>query len=124
MFTVRELFGVVAARGAVSAYVVTSSAFTKEARNLADGRNITLIDGDVLDAMLRIKEGTHWTRHLSSRREKANRAIRRRTPIRSQAAQNAADRWLNCVARKGPNAGQAFWGATRYPKCRGTLAIK
>ena len=51
--TVRELFGVMAARGAAGAYVVTSGSFTAEARTFAEGRNIELVDGP---ALLRLDE--------------------------------------------------------------------
>jgi restriction system protein len=50
---VRELFGVMAARGAASGYVVTSGRFTEEAKSFAQGRNVHLIDGPALAAMLR-----------------------------------------------------------------------
>ena len=45
---VRELYGVMAAKGAVGGYVVTSGVFTDEAKSFAEGRNIELIDGNIL----------------------------------------------------------------------------
>ena len=42
---VRELYGVMAARGAAGGFVVTSGRFTEEATRFADDRNIRLIDG-------------------------------------------------------------------------------
>ena len=27
------------------------------------------------------------------------------------------------TARQGPHAGQAFWGCTGYPECRGTVEM-
>jgi restriction system protein len=50
---VRELYGVMAAEGVAGGYVVTSGTFTKDARQFAAGRNVELIDGQGLDALLR-----------------------------------------------------------------------
>ena len=50
--TVRELYGVMAARGAAGGYVVTSGHFTDDAKEFASGRNIELIEGKVLHAMI------------------------------------------------------------------------
>lgn len=57
---VRELYGVMAARGAAGGFVVTSGVFTPPAKDFARGRNIALIDGAKLQAML--KTSRHSTR--------------------------------------------------------------
>lgn len=49
---VRDLYGAMAASGAASGYLVTSGRFTKQAAAFAAGRNMTLIDGDALPALL------------------------------------------------------------------------
>lgn len=54
---VRELYGVMSARGAVGGYVVTSGTFSPEARKFAAGRNIELWDGAALKATIR-REGS------------------------------------------------------------------
>ena len=48
---VRELYGVMSARGAVGGYVVSSGAFSEEAKRFAAGRNIDLWDGATLKAV-------------------------------------------------------------------------
>jgi restriction system protein len=45
---VRELYGAMAAEGAVGGFVVTSGTFTKPARDFAAGRNVQLVDGKAL----------------------------------------------------------------------------
>ena len=50
---VRELFGVMAARGAAGGFVVTSGSFTAEAKAFVDGRNETLVDGPALARRIR-----------------------------------------------------------------------
>jgi restriction system protein len=49
---VRELYGAMAAHGAAGGFVVTSGRFTKPAIEFAEGRNLTLIDGPQLHAMI------------------------------------------------------------------------
>ena len=51
--TVRELYGVMAAEGATGGFVVTSGRFTQEAEAFAAGRNIRLLDGAAMMALLR-----------------------------------------------------------------------
>lgn len=50
---VRELYGVMAARGAAGGYVVTSGKFTNDAIAFASGRNVTLVDGPKLHGLIR-----------------------------------------------------------------------
>ncbi|WP_457665975.1 restriction endonuclease [Thiolapillus sp.] len=107
---VRELFGVMAARGATGAYVVTSGVFTKEARNFADGRNITLIDGSTLEKM--IKKAATQPMNQSANVETS-----------APSCPKCGGAMVKRIARKGKNAGQQFWGCASFPKCHGTLAI-
>ncbi|MDB5860128.1 MAG: restriction endonuclease, partial [Ramlibacter sp.] len=50
---VRELYGVMAARGAAGGFVVTSGSFTEEASAFAQGRNVKLIAGTQLHGLLK-----------------------------------------------------------------------
>ncbi|HEU6455565.1 MAG TPA: restriction endonuclease [Roseateles sp.] len=50
---VRELYGVMAARGAAGGFVVTSGRFTDEAVRFASGRNLTLMDGPKVFSLIR-----------------------------------------------------------------------
>ena len=49
---VRELYGVMAAKGAAGGFVVTSGSFTEEAIAFASGRNVRLIDGPKLFGLI------------------------------------------------------------------------
>ena len=124
---VRELFGVMAAKGATGGFVVTSGRFTADAISFASGRNVTLVDGQKLHAMLR----------------QAKAAPDRGPPFPASAAQPAMTSFAqpgmaqvpvpSCplcskamvqrTAKRGGNAGTAFWGCTAYPACRGTRPI-
>ena len=49
---VRALYGVMAAKGAVGGFVVTSGRFTSDAKAFAEGQNIDLIEGESLLDMI------------------------------------------------------------------------
>lgn len=49
---VRELYGVMTAEKATGGYIVTSGKFTKDAEEFAKGKNIDLINGSQLEAVL------------------------------------------------------------------------
>jgi restriction system protein len=104
--TVRELYGVMAARGAAHGIVVSAGAFTPDARAFATGRNIDLVNGRALAAILG-----------SSAADDARR------PAEAPACPKCGSRMLQRVARKGASAGQAFWGCETFPRCRVTLPI-
>lgn len=143
---VRELYGVMAARGAAGGFVVTSGRFTQEATEFASGRNIRLIDGEAL--LQWIRQGRSPARshpHPPSQPAAAHapRAPREPTmdapppapdpaPAQSPAPVSApepatapqcpvcAQPMVRRVAKRGASAGHAFWGCSAYPRCRGT----
>ncbi len=106
---VRELYGVMAAKGAVSGYVVTSGVYTNEARAFADGRNIELIDGSKLTQMI---QGVKLSNHATT-----NVVYETKNEI---TCPNCGSAMVKRNARRGTNAGQAFFGCSQYPACRGT----
>jgi restriction system protein len=116
---VRQLYGVMAARGATGGFVVTSGRFTDEAGSFADGRNLTLVDGPRLAAM------------LASARSAKERSGGRAVPIDRVTSATATPACPSCgspmtprTAKRGPNAGSAFWGCSTYPACKGTRAVE
>lgn len=117
---VRELFGVMAARGATGGFVVTSGIFTSAAQSFAKGRNIELIDGKALRAMIRTVNKANTPGEAET--VAAPRVV---APMQSQSrtAEPACPRcgggMVKRVARQGANVGGAFWGCASYPKCRG-----
>ena len=126
---VRELYGVMAARGAAGGFVVTSGRFTDEATRFAEGRNVSLIDGPKLHALLRDAKASGGR---PPARAAAKPVAAPSTPPVGIQPQAQAD-VPNCplcvkpmqrrVAKRGANAGGAFWGCTGYPACRGTRAV-
>lgn len=102
--TVRELYGVMAAEGAVGGFVVASGAFTDDARSFADGRSIKLVH---TESMLRmIKETSGSTAAETKTAE---------VPSCPKCGSGMVQR----TAKRGDLAGTVFWGCSRYPACRG-----
>ena len=116
---VRELYGVMAAKGATGGFVVTSGTFTSDAIAFASGRNVKLIDGQRLFGLLK-----QARQSVSAQSTNA--------PSLSDAS-SLAEAVLPCpicsadmvkrTAKKGASAGAQFLGCSKYPACRGTRAI-
>lgn len=131
--TVRELYGVMAAKGAIGGFVVTSGRFTADAKDFAQGRSIKLIDGPQLFAMIQ-KALQAQGKDVPSPREtivaSATPATHTTTPVPESAATRlSVPECPLCnatmelrTARQGANIGKTFWGCSTYPKCRGTRA--
>lgn len=116
--TVRELFGVMAAQGAAGGFVVTSGAFTDDARRFAEGREIDIITGDQLTDMIRAARSVSAaTAKITAPPKAADTVLPHlHVPVCPQCGAAMVLR----TARKGTNAGSSFWGCPQYPKCRGT----
>lgn len=102
---VRELFGVMAARGATGAYVVSIGRFSRDALTFAEGRNIELMDANTL---LRADSRTSGASVRPSP-----------TADHTPACPRCGAAMVRRVAKQGANKGQAFYGCSTYPKCRG-----
>ena len=120
---VRELAGVMAHRRAVGAYVVTSGTFTSDAESFAEGRGIVLVNGSKLQGLIAQARTSLDKRTVRTASRPAA------TPLPSLPSMGVPTLPACPVcsrsmalrkARKGPNAGGAFWGCTSFPGCRGT----
>jgi restriction system protein len=139
---VRELYGVMADRGAAGGFVVTSGRFTDPATDFARGKNIKLLDGPQLHALIKqakAGKGNAATEPSSSPRRDAPIAPPASAP--APAAASAIERAMakkaalepTCpvcskamvlrTAKRGASAGSAFWGCTGFPSCRGTRPV-
>lgn len=113
---IRELYGVMAAEGATGGFVVTRGRFTEEAKAFANGRNVTLLDGEELEKMIR-----------QPRRAPGARSMAAPAPMNSSNATSGCPvcgkSMLLRTAQRGANAGKRFWGCSAYPSCRGTASV-
>jgi restriction system protein len=117
---VRELYGVMAAKGATGGFVVTSGRFTDDATAFAEGRNVQLVDGPKLFAMIKqAKLSLTATAQKSSNNPQEAQTNRAMEPSCPQCGSAMVKR----TARKGGNAGGEFWGCSKYPTCKGVRQL-
>lgn len=109
---VRELYGVMAARGAAGGFVVTSGTFTPDAQEFAAGRNLTLVEGETLFEWIR----TAKVSPACSPSSQVPQSPRAESPV----CPKCESRMVRRKATKGANAGGEFWGCPRFPACKGT----
>jgi restriction system protein len=117
--TVRELYGVMAAKGAAGGFVVTSGRFTDEARHFVDGRNVQLIDGTQLSALLKKVATSQFDGSSMPDDVPPGTTATAAPPLCPACAKLMVRR----VARRGVNTGNVFWGCSDYPACRGSRSI-
>lgn len=118
---VRELYGVMAARGATGGFVVTSGRFTDEAISFASGRNVTLVDGPKLLGLIR--QARAGAGHPAVQPDAAKTTRPTANTGQATACPLCTEPMVRRTAKRGANAGGDFWGCTGYPACRGTRPI-
>jgi restriction system protein len=104
----RELYDVMAARGAAGGFVVTAGSFTKETQSFAEGRNIRLIDGTKLAALLAASP---------ARQPEPQRSAADVTMVVCPACSQPM---VLRTLKRGPTAGQAVYACSTWPVCKGT----
>ncbi|WP_432258848.1 restriction endonuclease [Cupriavidus sp. TMH.W2] len=128
---VRELYGAMAAQGAAQGFVVTSGQFTADARAFASGRNIKLINGQALTAL--IKRASAAAPTGSSTKPPAAASAPAPTaeppqptdmsPAAAPGCPRCGSAMIQRIARQGANAGKPFWGCATFPECRGVRGL-
>jgi len=124
---VRELHGVMAAKGVAGGFVVTFGHFTDDATHFASGRNVTLIDGPKLH---RLRQQAQAARHRDLGPTTAPTVRARPRPTLPSGSPSdptcplCSGPMVRRMARRGSNARGEFWGCTAYPICKGAAAIK
>jgi restriction system protein len=117
---VRELYGVMAARGAAGGFVVTSGKFTDDAIAFANGRNVRLVEGSKLFGMLQqAKTSLAGRAQPLDARASANAGVTA-TGVVEPSCPVCSASMVRRTATKGTNAGSQFWGCSTFPVCRGT----
>ena len=117
---VRELYGVMAAKGAAGGFVVTSGRFTDDARKFAEGRNVELVDGPKLFSMIKQAKQS-----LAATAQPTNNKPQMATPkaVAATSCPLCGSGMVKRIARAGSNAGGEFWGCSTFPKCRGVRPL-
>lgn len=118
---VRELYGVMAAKGAAGGFVVTSGHFTDEANTFADGRNVELVDGPKLFAL--IQQVKRSLKPKPSETQTPAKPVHFGTTAVEPVCPQCGANMVRRIARKGDNAGAEFWGCPKFPACRGVRPV-
>lgn len=109
---VRELYGVMTAERANDCIFVSSGNYTAEARLFAEGKPIWLIDGsELLDLVSSVQVQSSISQ---------SGIIKQSLPV-SPECPLCGSGMVKRTARKGANAGNEFWGCSKFPTCRGLL---
>lgn len=116
---VRELYGVMASEGATGGFVVTSGKFSKDAVDFAEGRNVTLVDGPILFDMIKHAEAARTVRPADVMPMRTQPL----TPTDAVICPSCGSQMVRRIAKRGPNAGNEFWGCLKYPDCSATRSI-
>ncbi|HRZ07675.1 MAG TPA: restriction endonuclease [Candidatus Contendobacter sp.] len=122
----RELFGVVASEQATGGILITTSTFTPEAESFGRGKPLRLIAGKELLRMVEgVQKGGGSLDTPTATRIEPTLAF---TPSELTSAKLLCPQckapMVRRVARQGRNAGQAFWGCSRFPECRATQPVQ
>lgn len=117
----RELFGVISARGVAGGFFVTSGAYTEDARVFARESGVELIDGTTLEQMVKEAQTPEPFLDPTIGRRRLNTTFA--TPSTVQSCPRCNAEMVRRSAKSGVNAGTEFWGCSRYPQCRGTRPV-
>lgn len=132
---VRELYGVMASRGAAGGFVVTSGRFTSDAQAFAAGTNLQLLDGQSLRRMIEeVQQAKAGAARPAPARPQSQPQPQQQQQQQQQSIGPALDEaepscpvcgssMVKRTARKGATAGAVFLGCSRYPGCRGTRPL-
>lgn len=105
---VRELYGVIKAQNAVKGIIVTSGSFSADAMSFAKGKEIELVDGTQLLALV---AGV----------QNQNRTQKPHVLSKSKTCPRCGKEMVLRTAKKGKHAGENFWGCSGFPNCCATL---
>jgi restriction system protein len=109
-----------AVEGATGGYVVTSGQFTSEAKAFTNGRNIELIDGAGLKGWIAQQRTTRTATVEIKPPSPAPTMIP--VPNQEPVCPVCSAAIVKRLAKRGANAGNAFWGCSKYPGCKGTVS--
>ncbi|MCD4741115.1 MAG: restriction endonuclease [Desulfobacteraceae bacterium] len=114
---VREMFGILNSVNAHGVIIITSGLFTQEAKNFAHNKPIDLVEGNELTELIKNSQNNRPMEVLPNK----NIAAKKRVDVSAKKCPKCGNAMVLRQAKRGQNAGQQFWGCSKFPKCRGTL---
>lgn len=111
---VREMYGLLAHHGADEVRIATLGGFTPDAARFAQGKPITLIEGETLLFMIRAVQAGE-----AAQRQRIEPVIG--VPVPALPSVPDCPRCgTQMVERRNRRNGNVFWGCSTYPDCQGT----
>jgi restriction system protein len=119
---VREMYGLLMAEDADRVFIVSVGSYTKDAAEFARGKPIELIDGDKL-VKLRNEQGAghEFSYTAATPAPQKSLSVATSIPQKSPSCPRCNSQMVLRTAKKGANAGNQFWGCSRYPECKGIV---
>jgi len=112
---VREMYGIMVDEQAHHVFIVCTGPFTTDAQKFATGKPIALVTGDQLQQLVSSVQSTTKQEQVSRTQEPTS------SP---RVCQRCGTDLVLRTAKKGPNAGKAFYGCGSFPKCRYTEQLE
>lgn len=130
---VRELYGVMAGTKATAGKFVVTGSFTADAEKFAKGKDLELVNGEALWRLVEDIRGAKAASHTQVTntisvaadnvstldRDLVNPIFQAKFPEPIMCPKCGAE-MIEREAKRGANAGSAFWGCSQFPRCRGT----
>jgi|APLak6261699311_1056244.scaffolds.fasta_scaffold00073_69 restriction system protein len=118
---VRELYGIMAAEYASACIFVTSGDYTADARRFAKGRPVTLVNGEELLKL--VDEVQNRATYAAAKVTQQYKPVESAAKVQLDAGKKACPKcgsdMVKRIAKRGENAGNMFFGCSRYPDCKG-----
>lgn len=111
---IRELFGVMAADQIGYGVFATTSGYTQEAIDWADGKRLQLLSGEDLVSAFNQLSQDQRTSLLASATE---------GDYSTPTCPSCNKKMVKRTASKGKSAGSSFWGCSHYPRCKQTFKL-
>lgn len=112
---IRELYGIMAGEHIKLGLFLTTSGFSEDARNFADGKSLILIDSrEMVNAINRL---------AADDRAKLDELISQ-NDYQTPTCVSCNTKMVKRTAKSGPNAGNEFWGCVNFPRCRNTMKMR
>jgi len=111
---IRELYGVMAGEGIEYGVFATTSGYTQEAIDWADGKRLQLMNGDdFVTAFNQLPE------------DQKIQLLQFATSgeYTTPSCPSCDTKMIQRTAKKGKSAGSVFWGCTTYPRCKQAFKI-
>lgn len=122
----REMYGLLQAESATKVIIATSGDFTPDARAFAADKPIELLNGRSLEQMVFGAKNGLPSGAVSAQTTPPPvpaPVVATTTPPVAPACPKCGAKMVLRTAQKGSNAGNQFWGCSRYPQCRGVLSV-